>query len=116
MKHNIDDSRIPDKQYFRIGEAAEIVGVEPYVLRFWETEFSELAPEKSKTNRRVYSRKTLATALTIRDLLYEHGYTIPGARKAMRAGKNAQLPVPERTKQVLSKAKSDLQELLALVR
>ena len=78
------DPRIPEKQYFRIGEVAEVVGVEAYVLRFWETEFKSLKPAKSKSNRRMYSRRDVEVALRIRDLLYEEGYTIPGARRKLR--------------------------------
>ena len=74
------DPRIPDKEYFRIGEVAGIAQVEAYVLRFWETEFSRLRPSKAKSKQRVYTRKDVALVLKIRDLLYEDGHTIAGAR------------------------------------
>jgi DNA-binding transcriptional MerR regulator len=79
------DARIPpDKQFFKIGEVAEIAGVETHVLRFWETEFRSLKPQKNKANRRLYGRADVALVLRIRDLLYERGHTIAGARRALR--------------------------------
>ena len=75
---------LPDKQYFRIGEVAEIAEVEPYVLRFWETEFGSLKPKKTRSNQRMYSRKDVEQVLRIRDLLYEEGFTISGARRQLR--------------------------------
>jgi DNA-binding transcriptional MerR regulator len=77
------------KLYYRIGEVCRIVGVEAYVLRYWETEFPSLAPRKSKAGQRVYRPKDIELLLTIRRLLYEERFTIAGARKqlarAMRA-------------------------------
>src|SRR5206468_4909429 len=72
---------IPDKLFFKISEVCEIVGVEPYVLRFWETEFPNFAPQKSKAGHRVYKRKDVENVLRIKELLYERGFTIAGARK-----------------------------------
>ena len=71
---------IPDKLYFRIGEVAHLVGVEPYVLRFWETEFPQLAPKKSGTGHRLYRRKEVEMVLEVKRLLYEKRFTIEGAR------------------------------------
>ena len=71
---------IPDKLFFKISEVCKIIGVEPYVLRFWETEFPNLAPEKSKSGHRVYKRKDVETVLQIKELLYDRGFTIDGAR------------------------------------
>ncbi len=110
------DPRIPDKQYFRIGEVAEIVGVESYVLRFWETEFSELAPSKSKSNQRQYSRQDVGLVLRIRDLLYEECYTIDGARRQLQLGQQASPSVPARTRAVLEQVRKDVLELLRLAR
>jgi DNA-binding transcriptional MerR regulator len=76
--------QIPDRLYFRIGDVSELVGVEPYVLRFWESEFPMLQPRKSKTGQREYKRKDVELLLEIKRLLYDEGFTIPGARKAMR--------------------------------
>ena len=72
---------IPDKLYFRIGEVANLLGVEPYVLRYWESEFPKLAPKKSGTGHRLYRRKDVELLLKIKHLLYEKRYTIEGARQ-----------------------------------
>lgn len=72
---------IPDKLYFRIGEVSRLAGIKPYVLRFWETEFSSLGPKKSGKGHRLYRRKDVELVLEIKQLLYEKRYTIAGARK-----------------------------------
>lgn len=77
--------QLPDKLYFRIGEVADIVGVEPHVLRYWETEFRSVKPEKSRKGQRVYSRRDVDVLLKVKDLLYGHRYTIAGAKRKMRA-------------------------------
>jgi len=76
--------QLPDKLYFRIGEVAEIVGVEPHVLRYWETEFRSIRPEKSRKGQRVYSRRDVDTLLVVKELLYGHRYTIAGAKRKLR--------------------------------
>ena len=111
----MNDPRIPDKHNFRIGEAAEIAGVETHVLRFWETEFELLRPAKNKTNRRTYSTEDMATVLRIRDLLYEDGFTIPGARRRLAADGPQPRPTPDRTRAVLQQIRNDVEELLRLV-
>jgi DNA-binding transcriptional MerR regulator len=75
---------IPDKLYFKIGEVSEILGVEPYVLRYWESEFSQLSPKKSGTGHRLYRRKDVELLLRIKHLLYEKRFTIEGARQTLR--------------------------------
>jgi DNA-binding transcriptional MerR regulator len=75
---------IPDKLYFRIGDVARLCEVAPYVLRFWETEFPQLKPNKGGTGQRLYRKKEVETALRIKDLLYHQGYTIPGARQILK--------------------------------
>lgn len=75
---------IPDKMAFKIGEAAEMVGVKQYVLRYWETEFDVLRPKKSKNGQRVYSRRDVETAMMIKKLLYNDRFSIEGARSALR--------------------------------
>lgn len=77
---------ISDKLYFRIGEVAEIVGVKPHVLRYWEDEFPSLRPTKSRTQQRLYQRKEIDLLLRLKELLHDRGYTIAGARKFLRAG------------------------------
>ncbi|MFZ0661772.1 MAG: MerR family transcriptional regulator [Acidobacteriaceae bacterium] len=76
---------IPDKLYFRIGDVAKLCGVEAYVLRFWESEFPQLKPNKSGTGQRLYRRRDVELALRIKQLLYADGYTIAGARQVFTA-------------------------------
>ncbi len=74
---------IPDKLFFRIGEVSRIVGVEPYVLRYWESEFRGLSPKKSSSGQRMFRRKDVELLLRIRHLLYDRKFTIEGARKVI---------------------------------
>src|ERR1044071_10157125 len=101
------DSRIPEKLFFKIGEVCELIKVQPHVLRYWETEFPMLAPEKNRAGQRVYRRKDVEMVLRIRDLLYEEKFTIAGAKKklademrgsprARPAAKEAAAPEPDR--------------------
>jgi DNA-binding transcriptional MerR regulator len=76
---------IPDKLYFKIGEVSELLGVEPYVLRYWETEFPVLSPKKSGTGHRLYRRKDVELLLRIKHLLRERRFTIEGARQTLSA-------------------------------
>jgi DNA-binding transcriptional MerR regulator len=78
--------QIPAKLYYRIGEVAGIVGVEPHVLRYWETEFRSVRPQKSAKGQRVYSRRDVETLLKVKELLYAHRFTIAGARRKLREG------------------------------
>src|SRR5690242_12886644 len=75
---------IPDKLYFRIGEVSRLCGLPSYVLRFWETEFSQLKPSKSGTGQRMYRRLDVESVLRIKNLLYDQGFTIAGARQQLR--------------------------------
>jgi DNA-binding transcriptional MerR regulator len=77
-------SVIPDKLYFRIGDVARLCEVPAYVLRFWETEFPNLKPNKGGTGQRLYRKRDVETALRIKHLLYDLGYTIPGARQVFK--------------------------------
>jgi len=77
-------SQIPDKLYFRIGEVSRLIGVAPYVLRFWETEFPALSPKQSGRGHRLYRRKDVELFLEIKHLLYEKRFTIEGARKSLK--------------------------------
>ena len=79
-----DASGIPDKAFFKIGEASRLVGVKPYVLRYWETEFRSLRPQKTKSQQRLYRRSDVELLLKIRHLLYEKRFTIEGARARLR--------------------------------
>ena len=81
----VDRSAIPpEKLYFKIGEVAKIVGVKPYVLRYWETEFSVVRPGKTRSKHRLYRRKDVETLLRIKVLLHDQRFTIEGARKQLR--------------------------------
>jgi len=87
--------QIPEnRRYFRIGEASRIVGVEPYVLRYWETEFAQLKPKRADSRQRTYQREDLETLLEIKRLLYEERMTIEGAKLRLKREKD-ELPVVE---------------------
>jgi len=88
---------IPDKLYFKIGEVSELLGVEPYVFRYWETEFPVLSPKKSGTGHRLYRRKDVELLLRIKHLLRDKRFTIEGARQSLQA--EARAPKPVKSKQ-----------------
>lgn len=92
-----DSPEIPDKLYFKIGEVSDLLGVEPYVLRYWETEFTVLSPKKSGTGHRLYRRKDVELLLRIKHLLYEKRFTIEGARQSLLA--DARAPKQRKLKQ-----------------
>jgi DNA-binding transcriptional MerR regulator len=99
-KPSAPPAQIPDKLYFRIGEVARLCGVPAYVLRFWESEFPQLKPNKGGTGQRLYRRRDVENALHIKRLLYDEGYTIPGARqvfKDLQKSKPGELPFLEST-------------------
>jgi DNA-binding transcriptional MerR regulator len=77
------DRQIPNKLFFKIGEVCEITDTQPYVLRYWESEFPALAPAKNSSGQRIYRRKDIETVLRIKQLLYEEGFTIAGAKKRL---------------------------------
>ncbi len=108
---------IPDKLYFKIGEVADIVGVEAFVLRFWESEFPTLSPKKAESGHRVYRRADLEIALKIKELLHEQGFTIAGARKQIgRRGRDkADDKVGEKTAKKLEQVCDELRDILTLL-
>jgi DNA-binding transcriptional MerR regulator len=108
---------IPDKQYFRIGEVATILGVKTSVLRFWETEFRAARAEKTASNQRRYSRKQVERLLAIRELLYVRGFTIAGAKKALREDpETEEAPAPAKpTTAWVKELRREVEELLQLV-
>ena len=75
----------PKRLYYKIGEACKLLDIQPYVLRYWETEFQELAPSKSRSGQRVYTETELRIVRRIKELLYDEGYTIAGAKKKLEA-------------------------------
>jgi DNA-binding transcriptional MerR regulator len=117
---------LPDKLYFKIGEVAKIVGVKPYVLRYWETEFSIIRPGKSRSHHRLYRRRDVETLLEIKRLLHSERYTIEGAKRRLKGlAKPAPpeprpqlaLPLGERTyRNALVRLRQDLQALYDLLR
>ena len=117
---------IPDKLYFRIGEVASLVGVEAYVLRYWETEFGSLSPKKSGTGHRLYRRKDVELLLRIKELLYEKKFTIEGARqhlsieaKANAAAKKRPAARPKQetlfTSDIVPTIREELASILAML-
>jgi DNA-binding transcriptional MerR regulator len=90
---------IPEKLFFKIGEVCELAGVQAHVLRYWESEFPMLAPQKNRAGQRVYRKRDVEIALRIKELLYEDQYTIAGAKKRlandMRAGGKLRVVSPE---------------------
>lgn len=83
---------IPNKLYFRIGEVSDLVGVRPYVLRYWESEFPDIKPTKSKSGQRLYKRRDVEQLMRIRELLYEERFTIDGARKRLKEITRTDMP------------------------
>lgn len=77
------DASIPDKVYFRIGEVSKILGVEPYVIRYWESEFKTVRPVRTRSDQRLYRRRDVETLLTIKQLLYVDHFTIAGAKRRL---------------------------------
>ncbi len=103
---------IPDKLFFKISEVCRIIGVEAYVLRFWETEFPQLAPQKSKAGHRVYKRNDIEAILRIKELLYDRGYTIEGARKYLS---RSRAPKASERDKVLIQVRKGLRDILTLL-
>ena len=108
---------IPDKLYFKIGEVKKITGVEPHVLRYWESEFRIIRPQRASSKQRLYRRVDVENILTIKKLLYEDGYTVSGARKFLTERKDAKenpskAKIPRATtRSMLAELKSDLRQL-----
>ncbi len=103
---------IPDKLFFKIGEVCEIAGIEPYVLRFWETEFPALVPGKSKSGHRLYKRKDVEMVLKVKELLYDRGFTIPGARKHLSRNR---VPRGSERDKMLIHVREQLRDILTLL-
>jgi DNA-binding transcriptional MerR regulator len=124
---------IPDRLYFKIGDVARLCGVESYVLRFWESQFPQLKPNKSGTGQRLYRRRDVELALDIKRLVHAEGYTLSGARAVLdaeqrrpgkRAGSNAEAAVPSTARPnksfdaraaVIGHARAELREIISLL-
>jgi DNA-binding transcriptional MerR regulator len=123
--HGVSEVVIPDKLYFRIGDVARLLGVETYVLRFWESEFPQMRPNKSGTGQRLYRKRDVEMAVKVRNLLHGEGYTIAGARQVLTQNaarpKTPQLTLIERPVTVsvadskLAKLRGELRELLGIL-
>jgi len=92
---------IPEKKYFKIGEASRLAGLEPHVLRFWETEFSSLSPKKDSGKQRLYTKQDLQIIFDIKKLLYDESYTIAGAKKKIDEGTSADKTVERKDSAIL---------------
>jgi len=119
-KNKTDEIFIPDKLYFRIGEVATLCRLPAYVLRFWESEFTQLKPVKSSTGQRMYRRRDVESVLRIKELLYEQGFTIVGARQQLRSeAKNekgqAAIPFPAQSGAEIQHIRQGLREILNLL-
>jgi DNA-binding transcriptional MerR regulator len=95
----MDAKKIPNKLFFKIGEVCEITDTQPYVLRYWESEFPALAPAKNSSGQRIYRRRDIETVLRIKQLLYDEGFTIAGAKKRLESEMQgrAESPAPTPT-------------------
>ena len=124
------DRAIPNKLFFKIGEVCEITDTQPYVLRYWESEFPALAPAKNSSGQRIYRRRDIETVLRIKQLLYEEGFTIAGAKKRLEtemAGRSntptsqaaavveSEASVEDPTKRALAEVRDTLREILTLL-
>jgi DNA-binding transcriptional MerR regulator len=119
-KNKTDEIFIPDKLYFRIGEVATLCRLPAYVLRFWESEFPQLKPVKSSTGQRMYRRRDVESVLRIKQLLYDQGFTIVGARQQLRSETKtekgqAAIPFPAQSPAEMQRIRQGLREILNLL-
>ncbi len=134
-KRAVETPTIPDRLYFKIGDVARILKVEPYVLRFWESQFPQLKPNKSGTGQRLYRKRDVEIAVEIKRLVYGEGYTLSGARQALGQAKRAEAqasvaaPSPtqvqappaaagkrrEKVAEVVLRARAELREIAAML-
>ncbi len=105
---------IPGKRYFTIGEVSDLCAVKPHVLRYWEQEFPHLKPLKRRGNRRYYQRQDVILIRQIRSLLYEHGFTIGGARQRL-SGEEAREDVSQ-SQQIIRQLRIELEDVLNILR
>jgi len=119
-------TEIPKKLFYKIGEVCSLTDTQPYVLRFWESEFPQLAPKKTRTGQRVYRPRDIEMVLEIKKLLYEEGFTIAGARKklgmdgssdeaAAREAQDDQGPDALALLEVQEEVRSSLTEILSIM-
>jgi len=107
---------ITEKAYFRIGEVSKIVNVEPYVIRYWETEFRTVSPVRTKTAQRLYRKKDVQELLKIKNLLYSQRFTIDGAKKQLyKIRGNSESEAKNSEKQTLNLIRQELQKIRAMI-
>jgi DNA-binding transcriptional MerR regulator len=119
-KKRPDEVLIPDKLYFRIGEVATLCRLPAYVLRFWESEFPQLKPVKTSTGQRMYRKRDVESVLRIKQLLYEQGFTIAGARQQLRAEAKPDktqpaIPFPAQSAAEIQHIRQGLREILGML-
>ena len=110
-------SAFPQKLYYKIGEVGEITGIPSHVLRFWEKQFQQLAPNKTRSGHRLYKKRDIQVILHIKDLLYNKRYTIKGARESLSSWREAgeQQAVPSGSGELLGRLREGLQRILEIV-
>ncbi len=118
------ERKVPNKLFFKIGEVCEITDTQPYVLRYWESEFPALAPAKNSSGQRIYRRRDIETVLRIKELLYQEGFTIAGAKKRLETEMAGRPETPQSqaaanlegdpTKLALDQVRVQLKEILTL--
>jgi DNA-binding transcriptional MerR regulator len=120
------EAKIPNKLFFKIGEVCEITDTQPYVLRYWESEFPSLAPAKNSSGQRIYRRRDIETVLRIKQLLYDEGFTIAGAKKRLESEMSGKVTTPQsaaaadvegeaKNQEVLKEVRQQLREILTLL-
>jgi DNA-binding transcriptional MerR regulator len=127
-KRAVEIPVIPDRLYFKIGDVARLLKVEPYVLRFWESQFPQLKPNKSGTGQRLYRKRDVEIAVEIKRLVYGEGYTLSGARQALGQQRRAEVPATQpppapapvakkrdKVAEVIGRARTELRELAGML-
>lgn len=129
-KRAVETPTIPDRLYFKIGDVARLLKIEPYVLRFWESQFPQLKPNKSGTGQRLYRKRDVEIAVEIKRLVYGEGYTLSGARQALGQQRRGEAPAAspavqtaksaapkhrDKAADVIGRARVELREIVALL-
>lgn len=108
------ETKLPDKLYFRIGEVSALADLPTYVLRFWETEFSQIKPKRTPSGQRIYTKSDVAIILKIKYLLYNQKYTIPGAKQHLKA--KTREKKENSSNQVLAEIRQELESIRELLK
>jgi DNA-binding transcriptional MerR regulator len=105
---------IPDKLYFKIGEVSELLGLPTHVLRFWETEFKRIKPKRTSAGQRQYRKRDVEFILRVKHILYEKGFTIPGARQHLRSKQDFIEELPQALS--VSELRHELEQIRKLIK